>query len=41
MYGCYMIHFDYTKWFDTFNEALAFGMKSGFKFTVIEEGVTQ
>lgn len=37
MYGCYMINFNYTKWYNSFEEALAFGLKSGFEFTVIEE----
>lgn len=36
MYGCHMINFNYTKWFNTFEEALAFGMNSGYEFTIID-----
>ena len=37
MFGCHMINFNYTVHFDTFEEALAYGLKSGFQFTIIEE----
>lgn len=37
MNGCHMINFNYAKWFNTFEEDLAFGMNSGYQFTIIEE----
>lgn len=37
MHGCHMINFNYTKWFNSFEEALAFGYQSGFQFKIIEE----
>lgn len=36
-FGCVMINFNYTNWYDTYEKALAFGLKSGFQFTIIEE----
>ena len=36
-FGCYFINFDYVNWYDTFEEAQAFGLKSGFQFSIIKE----
>lgn len=35
MYGCYFINFDYTKWFETKEEAKNHGKNSTFQFKII------
>lgn len=39
MYGCYFLNFDYTKWFDTLDDALEHGKSTSFQFKIIEENV--
>ena len=35
-YGTYLYNFDLTYWFDTEDEAEAYGRSSGFQYVVVE-----
>ena len=36
IYGCYFYNMDLTHWFDTEEQAKAYGEKSGFQYTIVE-----